>query len=484
MSRRLSTRRLSRRAVIAAGVGGLRGGRVGCGLRRPALGRRRAARISPGSVGRRRSRSRARSSAEIPVGFSSPLIAAGEGAVWVVDPEGEHADEDRSGDERRRLGAERYPGRRDSDRAGRRRGVGLDRHERRTRSQRARARAGAWGSAPTGSPWTERDRVPVSLDPVKLAVGGGAVWALERGAGELDADRSGDGQAEAARGGPRRLVVDRGRPRRGLARRPRRRERSSTLHTGFELGEHVADRRRCTRRRTTSIAVGRDAVWFVGESSARLWRIRPADRDDPRTPSAIGTSPSAVAVAEDGAVWVASSARHLALALRSRDERPRRRSSSARPRSASWPRFGRIWTSPGAAGDVAAPFRFPDNCSRIGRWVRRLGLSLLALGAGVALLVSAAFAGPHSAVAGAAARSGSCGAQSPSRRPCPRLGNVGSWTLLYATCAKLFNDRSGPGDRQDARRSRGRAELRGLRRRPDVHLRAEADVPLRQPARR
>jgi peptide/nickel transport system substrate-binding protein len=70
---------------------------------------------------------------------------------------------------------------------------------------------------------------------------------------------------------------------------------------------------------------------------------------------------------------------------------------------------------------------------------RRLGLSLLALVTGVALLVSAAFAGPH----GDTRRGGTLrvmfGAEPDSVDPALAVGNVGSWTLLYATCAKLFN---------------------------------------------
>ncbi len=70
---------------------------------------------------------------------------------------------------------------------------------------------------------------------------------------------------------------------------------------------------------------------------------------------------------------------------------------------------------------------------------RRLGLSLLALGTGVALLVSAAFAGPH----GGTRRGGTLrlmwGADPDSVDPALATGIIGSWTLLNATCAKLFN---------------------------------------------
>jgi ABC-type transport system substrate-binding protein len=70
---------------------------------------------------------------------------------------------------------------------------------------------------------------------------------------------------------------------------------------------------------------------------------------------------------------------------------------------------------------------------------RRLELSLLALGAGVVLLVSAAFAAP-----GAESRRGGTfrlmwGAEPDSVDPALAIGNVGSWLLLRLTCATLFN---------------------------------------------
>jgi len=82
------------------------------------------------------------------------------------------------------------------------------------------------------------------------------------------------------------------------------------------------------------------------------------------------------------------------------------------------------------------------------RW--RFGLSLLAFGAGVALLVSAAFAGPH-----AESRRGGTlrlmwGVDPDYVDPALATGTRGSWTLLFATCAKLFNTL------QDADTGRGR----------------------------
>ena len=69
----------------------------------------------------------------------------------------------------------------------------------------------------------------------------------------------------------------------------------------------------------------------------------------------------------------------------------------------------------------------------------RVRLSLLAAGAGVVLLVSGGFASPQRD----SARGGTLrlvwGANPDSVDPAVSNGNVGSWSLLYATCAKLFN---------------------------------------------
>jgi ABC-type oligopeptide transport system substrate-binding subunit len=71
--------------------------------------------------------------------------------------------------------------------------------------------------------------------------------------------------------------------------------------------------------------------------------------------------------------------------------------------------------------------------------VRRLGLSLLGLGAGVVLLVSAAFAGPQAESQRGGTLRLMWGAEPESLDPAVAIGSVGGWTLLYATCAKLFN---------------------------------------------
>jgi ABC-type transport system substrate-binding protein len=73
--------------------------------------------------------------------------------------------------------------------------------------------------------------------------------------------------------------------------------------------------------------------------------------------------------------------------------------------------------------------------------MRRFGLSLLVLGAGVALLVSAALAGPRTETQRGGTLRLMFGAEPDSLDPALAISNAGSWTLLYATCAKLFNTR-------------------------------------------
>lgn len=70
---------------------------------------------------------------------------------------------------------------------------------------------------------------------------------------------------------------------------------------------------------------------------------------------------------------------------------------------------------------------------------RKLGLSFLAVGAGVVLLVSGAFASPQVRSARGGTLQLVWGANPDSVDPALANGNVGSWTLLFATCAKLFN---------------------------------------------
>ena len=118
------------------------------------------------------------------------------------------------------------------------------------------------------------------------------------------------------------------------------------LSSGEELGSTPVEE--VSESVTTSIAVGRDAVWFVGDSGARLWRIPRYGLSEVTDNSfEIGPSPSGVALGEDGAVWVAS---RSATSLWRLD--PRTDEDETIPLGATSgglvAAFDRIWTSPGA----------------------------------------------------------------------------------------------------------------------------------------
>jgi DNA-binding SARP family transcriptional activator/streptogramin lyase len=336
-------RRLSRRALIAAGVGGLAAVTLGVGvtaLRSRASG---GTLIRPGSVGVLDQNTR-EIVAEIPVGFSSPLIAADESAVWLLDakgstlrkidpetnavaapPRGIHADGDPTGlaagegsvwislNEGRVLSVLE---------------IGPDLLELRRRIVLER-----------------RERLfPVWVASVELTVGEGAVWALERALGQVTRIDPATGDPEPFAdgvGASSSIAVD-----------PTAVWLGGTdgvtkldLRTGVEVGRVFVPP--VLESATTSIAFGRDAVWFVGDSSTSLWRIDPAsvsilDSFD------VEASPRMVAVADDGAVWVASGS---AAALWRLD--PETKEDETIPVGATSgglvAAFGRIWTSPGAS---------------------------------------------------------------------------------------------------------------------------------------
>jgi len=337
-------RRLSRRALIAAGVAAFAAVALGAGvlvLRSDEA----SGRISSGSVGVVDPVA-GRVVAEVPVGFSSPLIAAGEGSVWVVDQKGKTLT--RIDPETNAAVSAPQAIRGDGIPIGLAVGEGsvwIAMNEGRFLSV---LEVGPdLGNTRRRIPLAERDALfSVTLDPVKLAVGGGAVWALERGQGELTRIDPGTGKPKLLRddlGASSSIAVDRDAVWLGGPDGVRKLD----ARTGFQL-EPTSGPEEVLSSPTTSIAVGRDAVWFVGESSARLWRIRPATVTI-HDSAVIGKSPSAVAVGDDGAVWVASSA----LVSLSRYDPETDGVDEVELGTTSRglvARFGRIWTSPGAAG--------------------------------------------------------------------------------------------------------------------------------------
>ena len=228
---------------------------------------------------------------------------------------------------------------------------------------------------------------------------------------------------------------------------------------------------------TTSIAVDREAVWFVGDSSTPV-------AIDPLTVSIldsfeIGASPSTVAVAEDGAVWVAGgSATSLWRVDKTKHPRddPARR-DLGRPRRRLWQDLDEPRNIRRVAPDA---FALPTGALPSGDGPRTSGCRCWP-----SVQVSPCSCRPpcrarpgrarrprspvRTASRRAAVRSGSCGAQSPLTRPCHRrpcrVGDPAERDLREALQRRLR-----PGHRQGAGRSRGRAEHHPLGRRPHVHF--------------
>jgi DNA-binding SARP family transcriptional activator/streptogramin lyase len=339
------TRRFSRRTVVAAALAALAIAAVALvtGVLVLRSGEASGAGISPGSVGVVDPASQ-RVVAEIPVGFRSPLIAAGEGFVWVGDRKGKTLTKIDPETNAIFTPPQRipFPGIPIGLAAGEG-SVWIALNEGRTLSVievnpesgdlRHRFRLEARAA-----------RFPFNLEPVSLAVGGGAVWALERGRGQLNRIDPATGRHQVLAdgfGGSSSIAVGidavwLGGPD-GVKKLDSR--------TGADLGSASIEDVEASR--FTSIAVGRDAVWFVGESSTRLWQIRPESVTTFNS-VVVGESPSSVAMEKDGTVWVASSSRNeLSHYDGDRPEEVELGTTSGGLVYA----FGRIWTSPGEAAE-------------------------------------------------------------------------------------------------------------------------------------
>jgi streptogramin lyase len=335
------TRRLSRRALILAGVAGVSAAALGTGVGyfgREGSGTRR---VRPGSVGVVDPDSRD-IVAGIPVGFSSPHIAAGEGSVWVLD---------RNGSTITRIDPATnavVPPTRGVPAAGIPIGLAVGEGSLWIAMNEGRVLSVLEVGPELGDlrrriilETSEKGVFPELLEPVALAVGGHAVWALERARGQVT-------RIDPATGKPRLIAEGYG--------------ASSSIAvgqdaiwlggatgvtkldsiTGVELGS--APVTQALGSRTTSIAVRPGAVWFVGDSSARLWRIDPASASVlDSTP--IGGSPGAVTVDDGGAVWVASTAMTRLSRLDPDTDAVDRIELGSKSRGLA-NAFGRIWTSP------------------------------------------------------------------------------------------------------------------------------------------
>ena len=343
-----SARRFSRRAVIVAGAGGLAAVALAGGVTAFRSRGSGGTQVQPESVGVVDPVAR-EVVHQIPVGFDTRLITAGEDAVWLVDDDGSTL-----------TGIDPNT----NDFILRPRGIPVDG----VPTGLAAGFGSVWIAVNEGLalsvlemgsdsgnkleriPLYDSDRViSVNIAPVILTVGDGAVWALERGQSRVKRiDPKTKDAPVFAEGGERLGVATSiavhgnavwlggGR---GVSKRD---SRDGSYELDFE---DVEDARLSL---TTSIAVDGDAVWFVGDASTSLWLID-SEAVSIKGSFPIGASPSAVAVAEDGAVWVASRSVTWLWRLDPKTNEPQRIELGATSGGNLVAANGRIWTSPGAA---------------------------------------------------------------------------------------------------------------------------------------
>ena len=96
---------------------------------------------------------------------------------------------------------------------------------------------------------------------------------------------------------------------------------------------------------TTSIAVGPTAVWFAGSSQPRLSRL--TREGTLFTSYPLAAEPTAIAVAGDGDVWIASSAGESVMRFDPKTESIEKTIELGSPPGGIVAARGKIWTSPG-----------------------------------------------------------------------------------------------------------------------------------------
>jgi DNA-binding SARP family transcriptional activator/streptogramin lyase len=339
-------RRLSRRAVIVAGAGGLAAVALGGGVTAIRLRGSGATLVHPESVGVVDPVAREVVD-EIPVGFSSPLIAGGDGVIWLVDQVGSTLTgiDPKTNDfvlGRTAISVEGFP----TGLAAEFESVWIGLIEGNVLS--VLELEPELGNLRKRIPLEKRDTTPYSrfIVGVTLTVGEGAVWALERGLGRV---RRIDPETKIPE-----LFLD---GVSGAASSIAVYENAVWLGGGdgvtkFDLRERYeldsTDEPQVLGSLTTSIAIDREAVWFVGDASTLLWRI------DPRSVSVrnsfeIGPSPSAVALGEDGTVWVADGTAASLWRLDPKTDEHAEPIEVGATSGGLVADFGKIWTSPGAA---------------------------------------------------------------------------------------------------------------------------------------
>jgi class 3 adenylate cyclase/streptogramin lyase len=234
------------------------------------------------------------------LGFKSNLIAAGAGAIWVVDPDGSTLWRiDPRTHETKNIGISVGAG---AVPFGVAAGYGAVWVAVLRGSRSVVLKFGpVVGDLRGTTPYGRRGTSPVLVGLQPLAVGAGAVWAIDPAAGGI--------WRIGPRGEPARELID------GLGPRALAAGRDALWvaslfgvskidpATGSELGSALIGSGDLSE--SVSVAVGLDAAWFASSSTPKLSKV---DLESVSTSAtfAVGQGPSGIATGE-GAVWVANS---------------------------------------------------------------------------------------------------------------------------------------------------------------------------------
>jgi streptogramin lyase len=280
--------------------------------------------------------------ADVPVGFESSLIAAGEGFVWVLDPKARTLttiDPDTlEVAETSGIPADGLP-------------IGLTVGEgsvwvavnqgRRLAVLQIGPELGEVRNSITIEE-SETGSLSVLRQTVVLTTGDGAVWALERGGGEvtrIDPETGKPKRLTEGYGASLSIAVGGGAIWLGGINGVNKIDPA----TGSELGSTFVTG--VTDSTATSIAIGQDATWFTANARARLWRI-PPEGNTVEDSVEVGAGPSAVAVDESGTVWVMSGGDGSVARLAPGEDSPETIELGVSS-GGILDAFDRVWTSPG-----------------------------------------------------------------------------------------------------------------------------------------
>jgi class 3 adenylate cyclase/streptogramin lyase len=275
----------------------------------------------------------------VDLGFKSNLIAAGEGYVWVLDPNGSilWRIDPRTHEKKSfgiAVGAGVIPF-----------GVAAGQGWAwvavlRGRSDVVLQLGPEVGNLRNTISFGSAAQAPVLFRLNPLAVGNGSVWAIDPAVGgvwRIDPRR---GKARKLAEGLDALSVAAGNGAAWVAG-------SSGMTkldplTGTELGSTVVGSP--SFGETASVALGYDAVWYASSSGQTLSKVDPQSAATTQT-FTVGTGPSGIAVGE-GAVWVANSRDASVSRVDPQGGNPRTISLGATP-GGIVAAYGSVWTSPG-----------------------------------------------------------------------------------------------------------------------------------------